>query len=189
MDLSRRELENLKGLAKLRIEEIASLFVKDFVVSDKLLVSSCPIHEGDNSSAFNINIDPDSEFCGKWFCNTNHCHRDYPNDVIGFVQAMIEKKDGECHFGDALEFVRKFVGATPDDLQKDLASLDTITKFFTRKRKSKGNRLTRGDISRKPWTGLTWGSALPRDRRCTIALFSQSTTRTTNTWSDAWVEM
>lgn len=149
MVLSRQELENLKVLAKSRIREIAEYFIKDFVVSDTLLIAPCPVHGGDNYNAFNINIDKDDDFCGKWFCNTNQCHEDYPNDVVGFVQAMLERKNGYCHFGDSVEFVKKFLDASNDDLSRDLASLDTVTKFFAHKRKGNSGVLRRREIRKR----------------------------------------
>ena len=57
--------------------------------SGDILVSNCPIHAGDNTTAFNINVNVDSEFCGKWFCNTKGCHK--PVET-GLTREEIRKK-------------------------------------------------------------------------------------------------
>ncbi len=54
----------------------------------------CPIHEGDNPSAFNIYKESsDPRYAdGGWICNTHHCEKKYGYDLLGFVQAILSKQ-------------------------------------------------------------------------------------------------
>ena len=70
-----------------------ALNVDNYQTSQDLIISSCPVHCGDNPNAFNININIDSEWAGKWFCNTHHCHEKYDDDLYGLVEALLNKKN------------------------------------------------------------------------------------------------
>jgi 5S rRNA maturation endonuclease (ribonuclease M5) len=143
MALNRQELENLKNLVNPRLEELISKFVPEYFLSDKLLIAPCPIHEGDNESAFNINIDPDDEYCGRWFCNTRGCSDDLPNDVLGFLEAKLG------NFSAAVTLLEEFLKVKPGELDKACVHYDQITKFLTRKRKGSRQLLTRGEIRKR----------------------------------------
>lgn len=47
---------------------------------------SCPIHDGDNKTAFSYNVEK-----GYWACYTNHCHED-SSDIVGLVQKILSKE-------------------------------------------------------------------------------------------------
>lgn len=143
MVLERSQIQNLRKASNSRIEEIARHFIEEPYISDTLLISTCPIHNGDNATAFNINIDPDDEYCGKWFCNTAKCHDDYPNDIIGFVQGNLGS------FIEAVEWLQKFLGIDDDDLDGEVPEVDYITRFLARKQKKNEHLLSRRDFRKR----------------------------------------
>ena len=99
--------------------------IHDYYESNNLLISSCPIHEGDNITAFNINIDEyNEEHYGKWFCNTKGCHNDKPGkDIISLVWMLLEKKhDKEIAFPEVIKFCNSFCA----DVLIDSDSINTI---------------------------------------------------------------
>lgn len=77
--------------------------------SGNLLVSNCPIHAGDNSSAFNVNVDINSEYCGRWFCNTKGCHKEYGGDELGLLRGLM-CKDEKVSFTDVIKVAEKICG-------------------------------------------------------------------------------
>jgi hypothetical protein len=89
---------------------MGSLDVEEFYESENKLIGSCPVHDGDNSTAFNINVDPTSDYYGIWFCNSHGCHEDHGNDIFGLIKGVLEQKtQKEQTFIDAVNFLKKFV--------------------------------------------------------------------------------
>lgn len=83
--------------------------VENYYQSGELLVSTCPVHEGDNFSAFNININESSEFYGIWFCNTKKCHESHGRDILALIQSLLSKKTGKkCTFRETVVFIESF---------------------------------------------------------------------------------
>lgn len=95
-----------------KISEIYEFFeIDDYYESNNLLISRCPVHDGDNIAAFNINIDEDNEqHYGKWFCNTKQCHHNKPGkDILSLVWLLLEKKHGrKFKFNEVIEFCNNF---------------------------------------------------------------------------------
>ena len=87
--------------------------IHDYYESNNLLISSCPIHEGDNITAFNINIDEyNEEHYGKWFCNTKGCHNDKPSPGV--------KPEQSCA---AVGLQDSVTGAVKVHMRTDVASI------------------------------------------------------------------
>lgn len=82
------------------------------------LIGPCPVHNGDNPTAFNINIDESSEYFGNWFCNTQGCHKDN-YDITGLVKLMLG-----CDWKTAQSIIKI-----------DRAQSDDIIKFFSKEKK------------------------------------------------------
>jgi hypothetical protein len=120
---------------------LSALGVKTYKSGD-ILVSNCPIHAGDNTTAFNVNVNVDSEFCGKWFCNTKGCHNEYGGDILGLVRALLSR-DRKVTFGEVVEFSNKFCGTQIKSFQTDL-----LTNILSRG-KPVETGLTREEIRKK----------------------------------------
>ena len=89
---------------------MVSLDIDKFYEAENKLIGSCPVHNGDNPTAFNINIDKSSDYYGIWFCNSHGCHEDYGNDMFGLIQGVLEQQTEKEHtFIDAVKFLKGFV--------------------------------------------------------------------------------
>jgi len=138
-----------------KISDILEFFdINDYYESNNLLVSKCPVHDGDNMSAFNINIDEyNEEHYGKWFCNTKGCHDDKPGkDILSLVWMLLEKKyEQEITFPRVIKFCNDFCGDVSVD--ESLVStykndaIDKLLRMESKKIRSKNeSRITRAAV-------------------------------------------
>jgi 5S rRNA maturation endonuclease (ribonuclease M5) len=129
--------------------------ITDYYESNNLLISSCPIHDGNNSTAFNINIDEyNEEHYGKWFCNTKGCHNDKPGkDILSLVWMLLEKKyKKEIAFPEVVKFCNKFCADVIIDdsginaIKNDV--FDKLIKLQSRKILKENSSKIRRDVVR-----------------------------------------
>jgi 5S rRNA maturation endonuclease (ribonuclease M5) len=94
-----------------KIEEmLVSLGIFDFTRHRKMIATACPIHNGDNISAFNLYPDGD-EVRGHWVCRTKGCEKKYGRDLIGFIKGVLSnKEDKECSWKEARDWLLNFLG-------------------------------------------------------------------------------
>jgi len=67
--------------------------------TSKEIRSKCPIHGGDNKSAFRFNKETNT-----WVCFTHKCHDTYGNDLVGLVRGITGKD-----FLSAVDYLKEFV--------------------------------------------------------------------------------
>jgi len=109
--------------------------IHDYFNTDTMIIGPCPIHEGDNSQAFNINVDPDSEYYGAWFCNTKHCHNE-GNDIIALIGLLLSAKTNkEYSFRDVLRFSNKFTENVNLDFSSSIVKQDTLSSILEKNSK------------------------------------------------------
>lgn len=120
--------------------------IRDFYRAGDKLIMNCPIHQGDNVSAFNINVDPESNFYGRWFCNTRKCHSEFSNDVVGFVQGCREKMGVRCSFVAAIQFLQEFCRGIEGDFNVREVLDDNVVRFLTRTKLKKENQISRNKV-------------------------------------------
>tara|TARA_R110000824_G_scaffold17703_2_gene71274 strand:- start:2371 stop:3513 length:1143 start_codon:yes stop_codon:yes gene_type:complete len=111
-------IEEIKDMACANIEELLSELAVDFRCNGKMLVGSCPVHGGDNLSAWNLYPEGE-EVRGYWVCRTHHCEKKkgqnnkllYGSTLVGFVRGVLSNQKGK-HVGykDAVNFLVKFLG-------------------------------------------------------------------------------
>lgn len=111
-----------------------------------LIICNCPIHHGDNESAFNLNINPDSNYFGRWFCNTKKCHYDYHNDMIGLAHGLLSR-ERPVSFYEALEYCESLV--TGININTDTITVDNVTSFLTKEQKVNKILLAREDVRKR----------------------------------------
>lgn len=95
---------------------LASLDIESYKKLDRMISMSCPIHGGDNESAFNLYYQGD-HYRGNWKCRTHNCEETFKGSIIGFIRGCIShnvygwSKPGDkvCHFNEALNFARSFI--------------------------------------------------------------------------------
>jgi 5S rRNA maturation endonuclease (ribonuclease M5) len=110
--------------------------------SGDILVSNCPVHAGDNTSAFNVNV-TNGEYSGRWFCNTAGCHKEYGGDIVGLIWGLMDAKQ-PTSFKESIEYAAQFAG-----MEKFEFILDNLDDIFLDDHEEKH------EISRKEWrTGL-----------------------------------
>lgn len=115
------------------IETLLENFGLDYKFNNKMITMSCPIHDGDNESAFNLYPEGDN-YRGNWKCRTHNCEKIFKGSVIGFIRGVIShqkygwKNEGDpsCSFKEAVEFATQFI-------KKDLSSIK-ISKSEKEKR-------------------------------------------------------
>lgn len=118
--------EQLRGIGNAlcdNIEELLDYFDIDYRKTDKLFISSCPVHGGDNKTALNIYPYGDN-YRGNWKCRTHQCEQTFMPSIIGFVRGVLSKKkhswsckgNSVVSFDETIKFIESF-------LQQDLEKL------------------------------------------------------------------
>jgi len=111
---------------------LQALDIEDIKSNGKMLVGNCPIHDGDNKTAFNLY--PDGEFYrGNWKCRTHNCDQVFKSSIIGFIRGVLSNKkhnwrntgDKTISFDETMEFIEGFLG---HGLNKIQISKDHIEK-------------------------------------------------------------
>jgi 5S rRNA maturation endonuclease (ribonuclease M5) len=107
------------------IEELLPVLgIEDYKIFDKMITMSCPIHAGDNESAFNLYHQGD-HYRGNWKCRTHQCENTFRSSVIGFIRGCLSRqqknwsKEGDetVTFKDAIDFATKFIKKDLKDLK------------------------------------------------------------------------
>lgn len=138
-----------------KIFDILEFFsIDNYYISNNLIISKCPIHDGDNQTAFNINIDEENmQHYGKWFCNTKACHSDKTNnDVISLVWMLLEKKhEKQFTFPEVVKFCKKFCSDVKIDANiKYIKTNDAIDKLINieskKNKKNVSSKFTRDTV-------------------------------------------
>lgn len=97
---------------------LQALNITELKHNGKMLVGACPIHEGDNISAFNLYPEGD-HYRGNWKCRTHNCDKIFKGSIIGFVRGVLSNnkygwsKDGDqaVTFDETMEFIESFLGS------------------------------------------------------------------------------
>lgn len=124
------ELEYLSNQLMERFDDLVEYFGLDITNDNSTYKGCCPIHQGDNPSAFNIYQDKESNW--RWECYTYECQETFFNDLIGFVRGLLSRNQGWTQHSDdtvsmeqAIDFVVEFLGS-PDikNIKTDDQSLE-----------------------------------------------------------------
>lgn len=122
----------LKYLSDALCDDIEDLLdalgIESYKNMGKFIAMSCPIHGGDNETAFNIYHQGDS-YRGNWKCRTHQCEQVFKSSVLGFIRGCLSNsscgwsKDGDkvCSFREAVDFATSF-------LQQDMGSIKISKK-------------------------------------------------------------
>lgn len=131
--------------------------IDSYYEAQTMIVSRCPVHEGDNQTAFNINTDEENEdHYGKWFCNTKNCHTNKPGkDILSLVWMLLEKKFGKTFsFPEVLDFCNKFCSDVSVDVNKASTAhnnnpIDKLLKLDSKKPSSSNNTNITSEVVRR----------------------------------------
>jgi len=107
---------------------LSALGISEYKNLDKMISMSCPIHGGDNGSAFNLYHQGES-YRGNWKCRTHQCEETFKSSILGFVRGCLSHNqhnwmnpgDKTCSFKETLEFIKVF-------LNQDISSIKVSKK-------------------------------------------------------------
>ena len=92
----------------------------------KMWVGKCPVHGGDNDSAFNIYHR--GSIVGNWYCRTHQCEKIFKATLIGFVRGLLSRqngwkslkdKDKIYSFGQTLKYIEDFLGGKAEKINEE----------------------------------------------------------------------
>jgi len=138
----------LKVLCDELCDNIESLFdvlgLEDIKYNGKMYVGHCPIHNGDNNSAFNLYPYGDN-YRGNWKCRTHNCDKVFKGSIIGFVRGVLSNQqynwqgnnDKTVSFADTIKFVESFLGQDLDKIKINKSQIEK--RAFTTIIKNIGN--------------------------------------------------
>lgn len=115
----------LKRLSDVLCDDIENLLmslnITDYKMLDKMIVMRCPIHDGDNSSAFNLYYTGDT-YRGNWKCRTHGCESVFKSSILGFIRGCLSQQNGWSNNGDTTvsfaEAIDYAINFTKTDINK-----------------------------------------------------------------------
>lgn len=92
------------------IDDLLNELGVDYHRSKKMLFGPCPIHGGDNPTAWNLYPEGD-EVRGIWICRTHHCEKKWKKSLVGFIHAVLSRNKSQVlPWTAAVEWMLKFLG-------------------------------------------------------------------------------
>ena len=106
----RARINELTDQAVIVAEDIFDEFNVDYRKNYKRFYGPCPIHCGDNQSAFNFF--PDGyDVRGMWTCHTRHCEKKWKRTFIGLIHGLLSREYNDpIKWIVALDWLLKFLG-------------------------------------------------------------------------------
>lgn len=113
---SQEDLKNISDALCDKIDDLFDYFEIDVRKTSKMFICNCPIHGGDNPSAFNI-YPYGEDYRGNWKCRTHKCEEIFMGSIIGFVRGLLSNRtknwqkrgDQIVTFAETLCFIQKFL--------------------------------------------------------------------------------
>lgn len=152
----------LKAISDLVCDDIENLLtvlnITDYKIFNNMITMSCPIHGGDNESAFNLYYQGDT-YRGNWKCRTHQCEQTFKSSILGFIRGCLSNskyswmKDGDnvVSFQDAIDFAVKFTNKNLEDIsisrkQKEKNQFINTVKYISKPEKKNTPKITRALI-------------------------------------------
>lgn len=152
----------LKAISDLVCDDIENLLIvlniTDYKIFNNMITMSCPIHGGDNASAFNLYYQGDT-YRGNWKCRTHQCEQTFKSSILGFIRGCLSNskcswmKDGDnvVSFQDAIDFAVKFTNKNLEDIsisrkQKEKNQFINTVKYISKPEKKNTPKITRALI-------------------------------------------
>jgi len=129
--LTNSKINELERLASERLAELFSVLGINLRQGKKYYVGSCPIHCGDNDSAF-VLYHSGHSIVGNWKCFTHNCQETFKSTLLGFIRGVlsrtrygwVEPGDEICPFEEALSFLSEFCNKDLDSIIVDYEDID-----------------------------------------------------------------
>lgn len=123
--LSTIEIDELGKLVNKNIGRIFAEFDVKLTKNSRYYGGRCPVHQGDNYSAFNYFHNEDKRFKnGSWKCYTHKCDEYFKKSPVGFVRGLLSSQLNNWHgMGDkmvsfpyTLQWINNFFGTEKKEL-------------------------------------------------------------------------
>ena len=89
----------------------------EFRYSGKMIVGNCPVHEGDNSTAWNLYIEElENGLKGNWICRSQHCEKECKDNLLGLIRGV--KQFGKNWFK-TVDWATEFLGIPIEQIKND----------------------------------------------------------------------
>jgi len=119
---SKDEVVRIKAISKKFDHEILECLGLDNI-NPKGCQCACPIHGGDNATAFSY--DSDRKI---WSCFTKHCHKKYGNDMIGLIRSVLD-----CTFAQAVSWINENIGINEEINLEDIYNSSSVDDYLSAK--------------------------------------------------------
>jgi hypothetical protein len=128
LSYDQHQLKHLSDVVCDDIENLLShLGITSYRMLDKMVITSCPIHGGDNDSAFNLYHQGDS-YRGNWKCRTHQCEETFKSSIIGFIRGCLSHENGWSKPGDPVVSFAEALKYAIDFSKSDLANIKVSKK-------------------------------------------------------------
>lgn len=130
----------LKVICDSLCDKIELLFdvleLPDLKQNGKMFMGPCPVHGGDNASAFNLYHTGES-YRGNWKCRTHHCQEVFKGSIIGFVRGVLSHNtygwpnntNKMVSFQETIDFIENFLGDNLSNIK--ISKTETEKKVFS----------------------------------------------------------
>ena len=150
--MEKQKIDLLCQQLAVRVVDILDYFGVDYSPKDNYLHGCCPVHGGDNPTAFTVYIDGD-DMMGNWYCWTHHCERECQPTMLGLIRGLLEsRKDDKVSFMEAVNFSKRFVkdlDENPDALSSEKARFINSVRGFNKKAPQPVFNIGREDIRKR----------------------------------------
>ena len=111
-------LYEISGMLCEHVEELLTDLEVEFRFNHKMFVGCCPVHGGDNPTAWNLYPEGD-EIRGYWTCRTHHCEKKTTEDgrlrygatILGFIKGVLSNRTGKkITHKQSVDYALKFLG-------------------------------------------------------------------------------
>lgn len=149
------KISQLSELLIDNIEQLLQYFDVEYIHINNNIRASCPLHEGDNNTAFSLYIDR-----GIWACYTRQCNKIFGGNLFGMVRGFLSKQqfgwpnptNQQASIHDTVNFIVNFLNIKEQDLAVQLKKVhqkrfnDSITAFYTCNTNTKKPIITREEV-------------------------------------------
>lgn len=148
-------LDQLNEFICENIEEVIQKFEIELRHNGNFYVGACPIHGGDNKTAFNIFVDGHTKI-GNWICHTHHCENHFVNNTIGFLRGIFSHRknnwskagDKVFSFKETLDIIKEAFNIS--QLNKSIPKrLDVLSNNILLKKKKVESKFSRRVVRQK----------------------------------------
>ena len=139
-----------------QISDIASMYLDNILEEldinvkkySRYYVGCCPVHGGDNATAFNIYPDGYTKKC-HWVCNTHHCEKKYISTIIGLVRGVLTYQTNRyISFNEATEWIINFCKIDVNNITVNLKDVEKKRFFYDVNIYSNKTEILHTDITR-----------------------------------------